>query len=205
MKNQGDYLAETREDLLRKCTLKQLKQIAKEKKVKIEYNEFWQSGPLKEDYIDSLYDSSKVTKSYIKKILAGKAKGRMPAGKKIKRKRWSRTVEKAIYEKYNHRCAICKRYTEFGDGDIDHKKSLYLGGSDTVGNLQWLCTRCNRLKGGKLTNAQVRQLLKKASTPKTTRKKTTKQKATRTTRKKPTKRKTTTKKRTARKKKQLNM
>ncbi|UCD14319.1 MAG: HNH endonuclease [Thermoplasmatales archaeon] len=105
-------------------------------------------------------------------------------GKKpsTQRKRFSRTEEKTIYDKYKHKCAICGRKTEFGDGEIDHIKPLSKGGSNRLSNLQWLCHRCNKLKGHKRTNAQVKKALgiksktKKTITPK---KKTTKRRTTR--------------------------
>lgn len=76
-----------------------------------------------------------------------------------KRKRFSRTVEKAIYEKYNGKCAICGREAEFGDGEIDHIQPSAKGGTDEPKNLQWLCSRCNKLKGSNRTNEEVKELL----------------------------------------------
>ena len=71
----------------------------------------------------------------------------------------SRTVEKQIYEKYSHRCSICGGETNFDGGEIDHIKPKSRGGTDDSGNLQWLCPRCNKFKGNRLTNAQVRKQL----------------------------------------------
>lgn len=71
----------------------------------------------------------------------------------------SRTVEKAIYEKYQHCCAICGRETAFDEGEVDHIKPKTKGGTDEPSNLQWLCHRCNKLKGCKRTNDEVRELL----------------------------------------------
>ena len=39
---------------------------------------------------------------------------------KSKRKKFSRTDEKVLYEKFQHKCAICNRLTEFDDGEVDH-------------------------------------------------------------------------------------
>lgn len=63
-------------DLLEKCTLIQLRKMAKEKGVKVESQGFFRSTIVKEDYIQCLNDSSKVSKVYIKRIL----KGEEPAG-----------------------------------------------------------------------------------------------------------------------------
>lgn len=75
------------------------------------------------------------------------------------RKRFSRAIEKAIYNKYNGLCGICARKFEFDDGEIDHITPLSKGGSNDTTNLQWSCPRCNKLKGNQLTNKQVRKLL----------------------------------------------
>ena len=71
----------------------------------------------------------------------------------------SRTVEKAIYEKYQHCCAICSRKTAFDDGEVDHITPKAKGGTNESSNLQWVCHRCNKLKGSTRTNNEVRELL----------------------------------------------
>lgn len=76
-----------------------------------------------------------------------------------KRKKHSRAVDVAVWKKYHYRCNICEEHTEFDGGEVDHIISLAKGGSDTPSNWQWLCHRCNNLKGSKRTNAQVKKLL----------------------------------------------
>ena len=71
----------------------------------------------------------------------------------------SRTAEKAIYEKSQGCCAICGRETAFDEGEVDHIKPKTKGGTDEPSNLQWLCHRCNKLKGSTRTNEEVRELL----------------------------------------------
>lgn len=75
------------------------------------------------------------------------------------RKRYPRAIEKAIYEKHNHRCAICGRPTNFDDGVLDHIIPLGRKGPDKATNLQWACYRCNSLKGYRRTNEEVREIL----------------------------------------------
>lgn len=78
---------------------------------------------------------------------------------KPRRKKWSRYEEKAIWEKYEHRCAICQKATGFDEGVIDHIQPLAKGGSNDFENLQWLCLRCNKLKGHRKTNDDVKKIL----------------------------------------------
>ena len=73
--------------------------------------------------------------------------------------RFSRAVEKTIFEKAEGICQICGRETDFGDGEIEHIISASRGGSDETENLQWACHRCNKLKGKNLSNEQVRKKL----------------------------------------------
>jgi len=103
---------------------------------------------------------------------------------KTKRKKFSRFDEKAIFQKYKGKCAICGEKTAFDYGEVDHIKPIAKGGSNSPSNLQWLCHRCNKLKGSKRTNAQVKKLLpelkisktKKSTIDKTTKKKPRKKK-----------------------------
>lgn len=71
----------------------------------------------------------------------------------------SRTVEKAIYVKYKGICAICREKTAFDMGEVDHKNPKAKGGTDKPNNSQWLCHRCNKLKGQTRTNKEVKELL----------------------------------------------
>lgn len=91
--------------------------------------------------------------------------------RKGKRKKFSRAEEKAIWDRYHRKCVICGRHTKFDDGEIDHIKPLAKGGTDRPSNLQWLCHRCNKLKGHKRTNDQVREILGLKRRPRRKRKK----------------------------------
>ena len=89
-----------------------------------------------------------------------------------KRKKLSRTVEKTVFQTYKGKCAICGKKTAFDYGEVDHIKPIAKGGSPTApSNLQWLCHRCNKLKGAKHTNAQVKKLLGVKETKKSGKKK----------------------------------
>ncbi len=80
---------------------------------------------------------------------------------KPRRKKFSRAEEKAIWKRSEGKCAICERPTDFDEGEIDHIIPLAKGGTNDFDNLQWLCLRCNRLKGHTKTNEEVRKLVTK--------------------------------------------
>ncbi len=53
-----------------------------------------------------------------------------------------------LRESCNDACVYC--FTPlFGKGHLDHVIPLALGGSDDVGNVQWVCATCNRKKSAK--------------------------------------------------------
>ena len=76
-----------------------------------------------------------------------------------------------VFERDNYTCQICgisKDYLDSlceGLGDYllleaDHIRSVSQGGTGKdVDNLQCLCWRCNRKKGGRRTNEQVRDMI----------------------------------------------
>ena len=76
-----------------------------------------------------------------------------------------------VLERDNYTCQICgisKDYLDSlceGLGDyllleVDHIQSVSQGGTgDDIDNLQCLCWRCNRKKGGYKTNEEVRSLI----------------------------------------------
>ena len=79
--------------------------------------------------------------------------------------------KRAVFERDNYTCQICgiskgllDSYCE-GLGDYllleaDHIRSVSQGGTGRdIDNLQCLCWRCNRKKGGYKTNAQVRAMI----------------------------------------------
>lgn len=65
---------------------------------------------------------------------------------KIKRKKYSQSVRKSIYDKYNGRCQLCGREILLSDMTLDHHIALSMGGADDVSNLVPTCLPCNRFK-----------------------------------------------------------
>lgn len=86
---------------------------------------------------------------------------------KAKRRKISQKDRQYVLERDNYTCQICgisKQYLDSfqkGLGDyllfeVDHIQSVAKGGTGAdVNNLQCLCWRCNRKKGGSKTNKDV--------------------------------------------------
>lgn len=53
-------------------------------------------------------------------------------------------VKKAIWEKQNHKCAICGKEFDFELMEGDHIKPWREGGRTDIKNCQMLCRQCNR-------------------------------------------------------------
>ena len=90
----------------------------------------------------------------------------------VARRRRIRVSDKnEVFERDNYTCQICgisKDYLDSlceGLGDYllleaDHIRSVSQGGiGKDIDNLQCLCWRCNRKKGGRRTNEQVRDMI----------------------------------------------
>lgn len=64
------------------------------------------------------------------------------------RKKYTEYQKKTIYAIGNGRCGICGKSINFDDMTVDHKISLYHGGTDDIENLQPAHLWCNRIKNG---------------------------------------------------------
>lgn len=65
---------------------------------------------------------------------------------KIKRKKYSKSTRKLIYEKCNGRCQLCGRKILLSEMSLDHHVALSMGGIDDISNLVATCYPCNRFK-----------------------------------------------------------
>lgn len=65
---------------------------------------------------------------------------------KIKRKHYSPSTRKLIYDNCGGRCQLCGRKLLLKDMSLDHIKPLSMGGVDDVSNLTCTCVPCNRFK-----------------------------------------------------------
>ena len=89
----------------------------------------------------------------------------------VRRRRIRISDKTEVFERDNYTCQICgisRDYLDslcYGLGDYllleaDHIQSVAQGGTGRdVDNLQCLCWRCNRKKGGNKTNDQVRRII----------------------------------------------
>ena len=58
-------------------------------------------------------------------------------------------IKLAVWEKQNHKCAICGKEFDYQFMEGDHITPWRDGGRTTIENCQMLCRECNRRKGGK--------------------------------------------------------
>lgn len=60
-----------------------------------------------------------------------------------------RTHRRRLYGEQEGRCNWCRTHFEIGNLEVDHVIARAAGGTDHRENLQLLCGRCNRVKGGR--------------------------------------------------------
>ena len=87
------------------------------------------------------------------------------------RRRIRAADKKYVFERDNYTCQICGMSKDYMDSfeeglgdylllEADHIQSVAQGGSGDDGdNLQCLCWRCNRKKGGRRTNEEVMDMI----------------------------------------------
>ncbi len=94
------------------------------------------------------------------------------AQREVAYRRRIRLSDKAeVFERDNYTCQICGISRDFLDSlcyglgdylllEADHIQSVSQGGTGKdIDNLQCLCWRCNRKKGGKKTNEEVKRMI----------------------------------------------
>ena len=92
--------------------------------------------------------------------------------REVARRRRIRVSDKnEVFERDNYTCQICGISKDYLDNlceglgdylllEADHIRSVSQGGTGKdIDNLQCLCWRCNRKKGGRRTNAEVREMI----------------------------------------------
>lgn len=67
-----------------------------------------------------------------------------------RKKSFSPTTRKMLYNKADGRCVLCGKAIKLEDMTVDHIKPIAMGGSNGVENLQCTCSACNSFKGSVL-------------------------------------------------------
>ena len=133
-------------ELLYGLKVSELRKLAKYNRIELIKIGFLFSSPAtrKDDIIEVLLDSGKITK---KKIEAVK-KPTKPRKRTAPKRRALRAAEKTqILKRQKYKCARCKKMDLSKTvPHFDHKTPLALGGSDTLRNIQGLCGTCHAEK-----------------------------------------------------------
>lgn len=80
--------------------------------------------------------------------------------KRIKRKKYSPTVRKNIYNQADGCCQLCGERILLNQMTLDHIIPLSMGGADSVENLQCTCKACNRFKDNILPELFMNKIAK---------------------------------------------
>ena len=80
--------------------------------------------------------------------------------KRIKRKQYSPTVRKNIYNQADGCCQLCGERILLNQMTLDHIIPLSMGGADSVENLQCTCKACNRFKDNILPELFMNKIAK---------------------------------------------
>lgn len=62
---------------------------------------------------------------------------------------FSDEIKRTVYERQDHKCAICEKEFEYKDMHGDHITPWTRGGKTTLENCQMLCVKCNLQKGSR--------------------------------------------------------
>lgn len=103
-----------------------------------------------EEEILSLMADDEVTekKGIYEYILSGKDEN---IAKKLSKRKFLEKDKRTIYERQNGICPICGEYHDYSDMEGDHIIPWWRGGKTIIENLQMVCTKCNKGKGGKMS------------------------------------------------------
>lgn len=116
-------------------------------------------GPLHKKYGGNRYDPAKMEER-IKALMSDAEVGRksgvyefLLGGERdfslLNLRRFDEADKRTVYERQDHKCAICGEEFPYEDMDGDHITPWWQGGRTKLENLQMLCHMCNLKKGGK--------------------------------------------------------
>lgn len=139
----------TKEDLLYALTVKQLKQLAKENRIKLVREDWFGETyhlSTKDEIIEILSESFRIIKKKILKIVE-------PSPKPTRRRRIPKAVKEAVWGKYigmskaEGKCYVCGRTIHITRFEVGHNKAVAKGGTDNITNLRPICRSCNLAMG----------------------------------------------------------
>ena len=62
------------------------------------------------------------------------------------RRGMTKAKRKRVMLKSNGLCVMCSKETSEGEGHVDHRVPLGLGGADELSHYDWLCVSCHRIE-----------------------------------------------------------
>jgi len=144
----------TKKALLQQLSVRKLKAIAKENRVILVVEHFWENYTATEKWeiVEILNKSRKVSKKKVEDVVFSSSKrttsrkGKSSKATKPKRRRLAKAEKTLILKSQNFKCADCKRDISKITPHYDHRIPLGMGGSDTITNIQALCGTCHTEK-----------------------------------------------------------
>ena len=102
-----------------------------------------------EKRVKELMENEEVTdkKGIYEYLLSGEDES---LAKKLSKRTFTNAEKRIAYEKQNGICPKCGNHYAFEEMDGDHILPWWRGGKTTLDNLQMLCEKCNKGKGGKM-------------------------------------------------------
>ena len=163
----------TKEDLLNELTVSRLRALAKENNVSL-IIEGWiedSKATTKDDIIEILSKSRKITKKKIQDKISGKSTTKKTKPKRMRILAHDRSV---ILERQNKKCDKCGKELDLIHKlyEIDHKNALADGGEDSLDNYHALCLECHRKKTRRETTRRAKTKRSSVTSNKTTTQKT---------------------------------
>jgi len=139
----------TKSELLNQLSVRKLRALAKENNVSLK-NEYMfgnQQLTRKNDIVNRLSESRKITKKKIEAKIAGKTKKTAQKGR-AKRRGILAADRSKILERQKGKCDICGKKLDLIHNlyEIDHKTPIADGGTDKPDNFHALCLECHRKK-----------------------------------------------------------
>jgi len=163
-----------KEGLLYELTVSKLRALAKENNVSLVIEGLLEDSKAtaKDDIIEILSKSRKITKKKIQDKISGKSTTKKKT--KPKRMRILAHDRSVILERQNGKCDKCGKELDLIHKlyEIDHKNALADGGEDSLDNYHALCLECHRKKTRRETTRRAKTKRSSVTSNKATKQKT---------------------------------